>query len=103
MTRIPISGIYRGEYSPTTSEGGASHYSRGDMVIYEGKLFYANSEISGLSPDLSQDWIGWGGSRISYRSTIPPNPMVGDMWVNSGTGKLYTYFDDGDTKQFVEF
>ena len=41
-------------------------------------------------------------SGVSYRSTIPPDPKVGDNWFNSNTAKLYTYIDDGETKQFVE-
>ncbi len=110
MSRIPLisqtqtnTGTYRGEYSPTNDKGGASFYAVGDLVIYEGKLFYARFNIKGLSPDLTDDWVPWGGSRVSYRSTTPPDPMVGDKWVNKANGRMYTYFDDGESKQFVEF
>ena len=98
-----FSGTYRGEYSPTSPQGGPNFYAAGDSVIYEGKLFFAKTTIIGVSPDLSDQWIAWGGSRVSYRSTIPPDPMVGDKWVNKANGRMYTYFDDGESKQFVEF
>ena len=104
MTRTPINiSNYRGEFSASNDLGGSTFYALGDIVLYEGKLFYAAAEIYGLSPDQTDDWIPWGGSRLTYRSVMPHDPRVGDMWVNSATGRLYTYFDDGDTKQFVEF
>tara|TARA_R110002020_G_scaffold471948_1_gene699483 strand:+ start:479 stop:784 length:306 start_codon:yes stop_codon:yes gene_type:complete len=94
---------YRGEFKPSADSGGFNIYLKGDVVLYEGKLFYADEEVRGLSPDQTDTWLPWGGSRLSYRSIKPQDPKIGDMWLNSGTGKLYTYFDDGDTKQFVEF
>ena len=89
-TPLPMQNTFRGEFASVSDTGQNFLYSRGDVVLFEGKAFIATTAISGLSPDLS-------------RSSAPPDPQVGDSWVNSVTGKKYSYFDDGDTKQWVEF
>mgnify|MGYP003133926186 CR=1 FL=1 len=103
MTRDELTlSTFRGEFSSTTSSGRPNTYPLGSLVLYEGKMFIANNTIVGLSPDQTDLWSAWGGSRLSYRSTTPPDPLTGDMWLNTNTGRLYTYLDDGETKQFVE-
>jgi len=93
---------YRGEYAPSYSSGEISSYSESDLVLFEGKLFVATTYIRGLSPDMSSDWVPWGGSRVSYRANRPPNPQIGDGWLNTNTGRFYTFIKDEDSKQFVE-
>tara|TARA_R110000824_G_scaffold316132_8_gene503306 strand:- start:5658 stop:5975 length:318 start_codon:yes stop_codon:yes gene_type:complete len=104
MTYIPFSqGFrYRGEYLPVFSGGEPSVYAQFDMILFEGKMFVANDTIRGQSPDTNSNWVPWGNSRISFRSTGPPDPEVGDTWLNDSTGKLYTYMNDTDSKQWVE-
>ena len=96
------SSKFVGEYRSRHSSGETIKYNSGDMVLFEGKLFVATNLIESGTPDTNSDWLAMGNSRISYRSTIPPNPAGGDNWFNSATGKLYKYIDDGETKQFVE-
>tara|TARA_B100000902_G_C27100299_1_gene808452 strand:- start:102 stop:422 length:321 start_codon:yes stop_codon:yes gene_type:complete len=93
---------YRGEYVNAFSTGEVSSYSENDLVLFEGKLFVASKYIRGLSPDISSDWVPWGGSRVSYRSNVPPNPQIGDGWLNTNTGRFYTFVEDEDSKQWVE-
>ena len=103
MTNISLDTFtYRGDYSPTVPSGEASSYEQNDIVLFEGKLFVANAVIRGQSPDTNSSWLPWGNSRVSFRSTEHPDPKVGDTWINSVTGKFYTFMDDGDTKQWVE-
>jgi len=104
IVNIPFnSGFrYRGEYVPVFPSGEPSSYSTSDVVLFEGKLFVANATIRGHSPDTNSNWIPWGNSRISFRSTEPPDPRVGDTWLNTATGKFYTYMEDADSKQWVE-
>jgi len=93
---------FRGEFNPLHPTGEARTYRSGDSVIFEGKIFVANNIIQGETPDSNSNWIPLGSTRVSYRDIQPPDPKVGDMWVNSSTGKFYTFMDDGETKQFVE-
>jgi hypothetical protein len=93
---------YRGEYVSAYPSGEVSAYSENDLVLYEGKLFLATKYIRGLSPDISSNWLPWGSSRVSYRSNSPPDPKVGDGWLNTSTGSFYTFIEDEDSKQWVE-
>jgi hypothetical protein len=103
MTYFTIDDInYRGEYSSTYPSGEPSSYYVNDAVLFEGKLFIATESIRGENPDTNSAWVPWGNSRISFRDTEPPDPKVGDNWVIPATGKLYTFIDDTDTKQWVE-
>jgi len=103
MTNISLDTFtYRGEYVPSYPSGEPSSYEKNDVVLYEGKLFVANAFIVGQTPDTNSSWLPWGNSRVSFRNVEPPDPKVGDKWINSATGKFYTFMDDGDTKQWVE-
>lgn len=93
---------FRGEFNPLHSTGEPRTYRTGDKVIFEGKMFVAVETIHGETPDSNSNWIGLGSTRVSYRNTRPQDPEVGDMWVNYGNGRTYTFIDDGETKQFVE-
>ena len=48
--------------------------------------------------------IGYTGSRSnSYIGTTAPiSPAAGDTWWNSDTGRLYVYYNDGNTSQWVQ-
>jgi len=104
MSNINIRGnfTYRGDFEAMLPSGSPVNYAVNDLVLFEGKLFIATASISGHSPDTSSDWVPWGNSRISFRSTIPPEAKVGDTWVNTNTGRFYTFLNDGDTEQWVE-
>lgn len=103
MTNIPLgSTTFLGEYKTRYSSGETIIYASGSTVLYEGKLFVSKATIFSGSPDTNSDWAPLGNSRVSYRDTQPPDPRIGDTWFNSSTGKLYTFIDDGETKQFVE-
>ena len=44
-----------------------------------------------------------GGGSFTYASTAPGSPSPGDVWVDSDLGILFTYIDDGNSSQWVEF
>jgi len=55
------------------------------------------------------DGIAWRGgpstvaaAGVSVGDTPPGVPAVGSLWWESDTGKLYIYFDDGSSKQWVQ-
>lgn len=51
------------------------------------------------------DWaVATGGSGgYTFSSSAPVGPTPGDRWVDSDTGILYTFVDDGSSTQWVEF
>jgi len=97
-----INSTFLGEYRTRYPSGETITYEVSSIVLYEGKLFISTAKILSGNPDTNSDWSPLGNSRVSYRDTQPPDPRIGDTWFNSSTGKLYTFIDDGETKQFVE-
>lgn len=41
------------------------------------------------------------GSSTKISSTPPTSPRPGNLWFNSIDGKLYIYYDDGDSSQWI--
>ena len=39
---------------------------------------------------------------MSVSDTAPPSPVNGDMWFNSTDTKLYIYYNDGSSSQWVQ-
>lgn len=44
---------------------------------------------------------GSGGS-VSVDDTAPSSPSSGNLWLDTTTGILYVYFDDGDSEQWIQ-
>jgi hypothetical protein len=72
----------------------------GDILTLE-----AGSGIS-ITGDAINDKItiaATGGSgSVTTSDTAPGSPSDGDLWWDSSTGKLYIYYDDGSSSQWVE-
>lgn len=79
----------------------------------EGDLWYHTTQarlfIYYTDVDSSQ-WIdaapfnggGGGGTSVSIGATAPIGPLVGDLWYNSDYGRLFVYYSDVDSQQWVD-
>jgi hypothetical protein len=45
---------------------------------------------------------GGGGASVTTSDTAPSTPTDGDLWYDSVGGRLYVYYDDGNTNQWVD-
>jgi hypothetical protein len=45
---------------------------------------------------------GGGGASVTTSDTAPTSPADGDLWYDSVGGRLYVYYDDGNTNQWVD-
>jgi len=45
---------------------------------------------------------GGGGASVTTSDTAPVSPSDGDLWYDSVGGRMYVYYDDGDTSQWVD-
>ena len=43
-----------------------------------------------------------GGATVNIGETPPANPGEGDLWWNEDTGRLFIFYDDGNTSQWVD-
>ena len=46
--------------------------------------------------------VGTGGGSITVSDTAPASPEEGDLWWDSGDGKLFVYYNDGSSSQWVD-
>lgn len=42
-----------------------------------------------------------GGASVTVSETAPVSPTEGDLWLNSTEAKMYVYYDDGTSQQWV--
>ena len=45
---------------------------------------------------------GGGGGSIEISATAPVSPSAGDLWWDSDDGKMFIYYNDGSTSQWVD-
>ena len=46
--------------------------------------------------------LGGGGSEVFVGDTPPDEPEQGNLWWDTEDGRLYIYYNDGNTQQWVE-
>jgi len=51
---------------------------------------------------LSFTTVAAGGASVTTSDTAPSTPSDGDLWYDSVGGRMYVYYDDGDTSQWVD-
>tara|TARA_R100000008_G_C3541985_1_gene145295 strand:- start:321 stop:614 length:294 start_codon:yes stop_codon:yes gene_type:complete len=92
------------KYKSFSANGSPSRYHKGDRVRFAGKTFIANNDVEGLSPNQSDIWEEVTHN-VKYSSGLNPhiNPNEGDRWLDTSSGKLYTYIDAGSNLQWVEY
>ena len=73
----------------------------GELAINyaDGKLYYKTS--SNTVAEISGSGSG-SSSNLTLATTAPVSPAHGDEWINSNTGKKFTYINDGTSSQWVE-
>ena len=45
---------------------------------------------------------GGGGASVTVLDTAPSSVEQGDLWWNTTDGRLYVWYEDGDTNQWVD-
>jgi len=90
-------------YRTHTIEGNVITYVKDDVVKYKGKMYVATETIQGYNPEQSKLWKKLSDS-LKYTSGTESHidPQTGDVWFDTSSGISYTYFDDGNTVQWVE-
>jgi len=85
------------EVDPSTYHGMIAH------VHSEGRLYFAHSgQWVAVANFLELGSGGGGGTSVDVSETVPDTPESGNLWLDTTTGKLYIYIDDGDTSQWIQ-
>ena len=73
--------------------------SNGDTVT-EGNITYTYNATKGYWVSTESSG-GGGGSSVTVSDTAPASPSDGDMWYNSLSLKMFVYYNDGSSSQWV--
>lgn len=92
--------MFRGEYQKSSYDGTLNLYSVGDYVLYQGKIFKTTAATSSAPWENDNKWEFTGSTETSISDIKPINPSVGQFWITSG--KIYTYYYDGNNFAWVE-
>ena len=65
-----------------------------------GKAYYAHAGNWVQLADA--DDIGSGGASVDVADTAPTEPEPGNLWLDTNTGKLFIYINDGDSSQWIQ-
>ena len=57
--------------------------------------FLAKANSAGVSG-------GGGNTTVSVGSSVPASPSSGNLWLNTNTGSLYVYINDGTSSQWIQ-
>ena len=74
---------------------GGTALARGDLVNVSNADFLAKANAAGVSG-------GGGNTTVSVGSSVPVSPSSGNLWLNTNTGSLYVYINDGTSSQWIQ-
>jgi hypothetical protein len=62
-------------------------------AVFAGNLFFANGMpfVSG----------GGGSASLTVNAIAPVSPTIGSMWLDSDSGTMFVWYDDGDSQQWI--
>jgi hypothetical protein len=92
----------------TVSQTAPPSPTEGDLWYHttQARLFVYYTDIN------SSQWVdaapfnleqgGGSGASVSIGATAPAGPYVGDLWYNSDYGRLFIYYSDEDSQQWVD-
>jgi len=73
----------------------------GELALntFDGKLY---TKKDNGTESVVEIGAGGGGTTFTYSSSAPVSPSAGDEWLDSTSGILYTYINDGNSSAWVE-
>lgn len=82
--------IYNG-----STVGGVS-LAKADLTNVSNSDFLSKANLAGVSSG------GGGNTTVSVSSSVPVAPSSGNLWLDTNTGILYVYFNDGSSSQWIQ-
>lgn len=92
------------KWEPGTVSGGSSYGDSDVDTHLNTSTASANEVLSWTGSDY--DWVaqsgGGGGASVTTADTAPSSPSDGDLWYDTTTLRLYVYYNDGSSSQWVK-
>lgn len=74
--------------------------ARADLENVSNSDFLAKATAAGVGTGGGSG--GSTGASVDVGATAPLNPDAGNLWLNTETGRLYIYINDGDSSQWIQ-
>lgn len=77
----------------------------GSLVGYANTLNFVGSGLTVVSVSGGigiVSFVDGGSSAVSIGTTSPSTPSAGDLWYNSNLGRIFIYYNDGSSSQWVD-
>jgi len=92
------------KWEPATVTSGTS-YANSDVDTHLNTSTASASEVLSWTGS-DYDWVaqsgGGGGASVTTADTAPSSPSDGDLWYDTTTLRLYVYYNDGSSSQWVK-
>jgi hypothetical protein len=76
---------------------GGTSLAKSDLSNIANSTFLAKATAAGVSSS-----GGAGNVTVSVSNTVPSSPTNGNLWLNTETGILYVYINDGNSNQWIQ-
>jgi hypothetical protein len=93
--------MFKGNFKLKNSYGKPITYNRGDIVIYQGKLYECKLITQKTPFQQPLNWSFTGCTELIQSSDPPLNPKVGQMWSDLD-GNMYIWYQDNDGFQWIQ-
>jgi len=93
--------MFRGKYKSKNVFGDNILYSRGDVILDQGKVYECVETTSGSPIQFPKKWKITAISNPFQGPTPPINPIENQIWI-SDSGVQYIYFKDPNGYQWIE-
>jgi hypothetical protein len=93
--------MFRGPYKSKDNNGAPITYMKGDVVLYQGKVYQCKNQIHKTPLQSPKSWKYIGITENFISETPPVDPKEGQKWI-SGNGTEYVWYKDGNSFQWIE-
>lgn len=93
--------MFKGQYKPRNNTGQPILYSRGDVVLNQGRVYECLQTTVESPLQSPASWKATGTDHPITSSSPPLKPIENQTWIST-SGKQYIYFKDSNGSQWIQ-
>jgi hypothetical protein len=102
LARADLSNVDTSAFLQTSNLSSISIEEFSDVMYMFGPPTDGQTLVWRTDHWMPEDIQGGGGASVDVSTTAPTTPQSGNLWLNTTTGKLYIYINDGDSQQWIQ-
>ncbi len=93
--------MFKGSYKPKNDNGKPLTYSKGDVVLHQGKFYECFLQTQKSPLQTPKNWFYVGMTQNTISDMPPVDPKEGQIWVSTD-GTSYIWYKDPNGFQWVQ-